>query len=313
MKRIWLSITLWVIASAAVFAQDATPSTTTTSFWSDPLKDPLMPIYVVGAFTLIVIVLILIVAAYLLRILNMMMQKTAEEKAAKAGVPFVPPSSAWSRFWENLNAAVPVEQEKTIELDHNFDGIKELDNHLPPWWTALFYGAIIWGAIYMFVYHVSDSLPLQIEEYQTDVAEADAAKRKFLAKQPKTQIDENALTYTADKTFIENGKKIYLSSCSPCHKNNGEGSIGPNLTDDYWIHGGDIKSIYSTIKNGVVEKGMIAWSSTLKPDEIRDVSYFVMSIHGTNPPGAKAPQGELYKPEQPTAPADTTKTTAALN
>src|SRR6188768_3438582 len=209
MKRIWLSITLLVITSASVFAQDAASSTTAASFWSDPLKYPLTPIYIVGALTLVVIILIILVAFYMLKILNMLVHKTAEEKAAKQGVPFVPPTTGWSRFWENLNAAVPVEQEKTIELDHNFDGIKELDNHLPPWWTALFYGAIIWGAIYMVVYHVSDSLPLQIEEYQTDVAEADAAKKKFLAKQPKTQIDENALTYTADKTFIENGKKIF--------------------------------------------------------------------------------------------------------
>lgn len=307
MKRIWLSITLLVLASASVVAQD-TASSTTASFWSDPPKYPLTPIYIVGALTLVVIILIMLVAFYMLKILNMLARTAAEEKAAKQGVPFVPPTTGWNRFWDNFNAAVPVEQEKEIELDHNFDGIKELDNHLPPWWKALFYGAIIWGVIYLIVYHVTDSLPLQIDEYEASVSEANAAKQKFLATQPKTQIDENALTYNADKTFIENGKKIFLSSCAPCHKNNGEGNIGPNLTDDYWIHGGDIKSVYATIKNGVVEKGMIAWSSTLKPEELRDVSYFVMSLHGTNPPGAKAPQGELYKPEQPAAPVDTTKT-----
>ena len=132
------------------------------------------------------------------------------------------------------------------------------------------------------------------EEYQNEVAIAEEQKKKFLANQPKVAVDENTLTYTKDDAIIAKGKEIYSINCAPCHKNDGGGGIGPNLTDEYWLHGGGVKDVYATVKNGVPEKGMVSWSNVLSPEQMRDVSFFILSLKGTNPPGAKGPQGEVY-------------------
>src|SRR5690606_26369783 len=209
----------------------------------------------------------------------------------REGKVYAPKPSWWTRLVEKLNAAVPVEQEKNIELDHNFDGIKELDNHLPPWWKWLFYGTIGWSVIYIIVFHFMNSLPLSAEEYENEmaIAQQEAIKRK--ASSPQVEIDEASLQYAADPAILEKGKKVFMNnSCGACHRNDGGGNtIGPNLTDEYWLHGGDVKSIYTTIKNGVVEKGMPAWGKSMSPEDVRDVTFFVISLKGTNPENAKAP------------------------
>lgn len=290
------------------FAQDAQPG-----FLSDPLNHPMAPFYGLMILLLVVIVLVIIVAAMMIRVVNTMTERAARERAERLGIPYKPRPSFWSRFTTIANAAVPVEEEKSIELDHEYDGIKELDNHLPPWWKWLFYATVVWAVVYMFIYHMSGSMPLMEQEYNKEVAQAEEAKRKFLATQPKAVIDESALTYTADAGLISKGKDLYTINCAPCHKNDGGGGIGPNLTDEYWLHGGDIKDVYATIKNGVPEKGMVSWAAVMSPEQIRDVSYFVLSLQGTNPPGAKGPQGELYQ-AAPAAEvsADTLKAQAKL-
>jgi cytochrome c oxidase cbb3-type subunit 3 len=209
-----------------------------------------------------------------------------------------------------MNASVPVAQEKEIELDHNFDGIKELDNHLPPWWKWLFYVSIIWSVVYMGVYHFSYSLPLSQEEYENEVAIAAESQQKLQASQPKAVIDQSTLVYNADATIIERGKAVFMkNACGSCHRNDGGGnSIGPNLTDKYWLHGGGIKNVFGTINNGVVEKGMPAWGKAMSQADVRDVAFFVMSLQGTKPANGKAPQGEIYKPEPSTQKSDSTKT-----
>ena len=152
----------------------------------------------------------------------------------------------------------------------------------------------------------------QIEEYQNEVALAEEKARQLRASQPQVAIDENALTFTQDAAIIEKGKSVFTEyNCGSCHRNDGGGNtIGPNLTDEYWLHGGDIKNVFSTIKNGVVEKGMPAWGKSMKPEAVRDVTFFVMSLQGTNPQNAKAPQGEIFKgtTEKP----DSTKVQASL-
>ncbi|NBW39228.1 MAG: cytochrome oxidase subunit III, partial [Cytophagia bacterium] len=134
-------------------------------------------------------------------------------------------------------------------------------NHLPPWWKWLFYGTIAWSVVYLVVYHITDSVPLQQEEYNNEVALADEQIRKIRAAEPVAAIDEAALTYTADAELISKGALVFKNNCVSCHKEKGEGSIGPNLTDEYWLHGGSIQNIFATIKNGVPEKGMIAWNA----------------------------------------------------
>jgi len=258
-------------------------------------------------FVVIVIITLLIVVLYLVKLLNMLVKQSEKERAVKLGKAYVPRQSWWDQLSQKLNASVPVAQEKDIDLGHNFDGIRELDNHLPPWWTWLFYITVAWSIVYVVVYHFSESLPLSTEEYQNEVALADQQIQKFKASQPKVEIDENTLQFTSDAAILEKGKKVFMDyNCGSCHKNDGGGNtIGPNLTDAYWLHGGSIKDIFVTIKNGVVEKGMPAWGKAMSPESVRDVSFFVMSLQGTNPADAKAPQGELFKETKPAS--DTTK------
>lgn len=285
------------------------------NFWTDPLNHPMLSLYIVAALIFTVLLLVLIVAIYIIKVLNLFTRKAAEEQAASLGKIYVPEPSWGNRFWEQVNASVPLAEEKSIELDHNYDGIRELDNHLPPWWKWLFYGSIAWGIVYLIVYHVAGSLPLSIQEYENQITAADESRQKFLASQPVAVIDENTLAYSADAALLSNGKKIFITNnCQSCHRTDGGGNVvGPNLTDPYWIHGGTVKEIFVTVKNGIVEKGMPAWGKVMSPSDVRDVTFYVMSLQGTNPPDPKAPQGRLVKPEEPKAKADSTSVTASLN
>ncbi len=299
-----------IFVSNTLYAQDATQAQ--PSFWADPLNHPMLPYIAILALIFVTIILVAVVGLYLIRVVSLLATQAEKDRAAKLGKEYVPSPSWWSKFYEKVNNTVPLAQEDTLLLDHNYDGIKELDNHLPPWWKWLFVGTIGWAAIYIFLFHFSGSLPLQEQEYQNELAFAEAQSLKLAASQPKEAIDENSLVYTTDEAFLKNGSQVFLTSCVACHKNDGGGNaIGPNLTDAYWLHGGELKNIFLTIKNGVVEKGMPAWGKAMSPKDVRDVSFYVMSLQGSNPPNAKAPQGELFKPA-PVA-ADTTKTQASLN
>lgn len=293
-----------------VMAQAAEPAQKT--FWDDPVNDPLLPVYLLTAFVFVVIVLVAFVAIYLIKILNMLAAQAEQEKAERLGLVYKPTVSWWQKFLETVNARVPMEKEKEIELDHNYDGIRELDNHLPPWWTWLFIGTIVFAVVYIIVYHFTDSLPLQEQEYQNELTVAEAQTRRFQASQPQAVIDENTLVYTADAESIGKGKVVFtINNCGSCHRNDGGGNaIGPNLTDDYWIHGGDVKQVFLTIKNGVIEKGMPAWGKSMSPQDVKNVTFYVMSMLGTNPVDAKGPQGELFKPAP--VESDSTKVQASL-
>jgi cytochrome c oxidase cbb3-type subunit 3 len=310
MKRVVATL-VFAIISLSSFAQEN--PITEKRFLDDPFSDPMMPLYLVSAFVFIVLIIVAFVALYIMRILNFLTVQAEKERAQKLGIAYVERPTWWSRFSQSMNASVAIDQEKTIELDHNFDGIKELDNHLPPWWKWLFYGTIAWSAVYIFVFHISGSLPLQSDEYQFEIAQAEEQAMKLKASQPVQEIDENSLAFSADSTvLIENGKKVFTdNSCGSCHRADGGGNtIGPNLTDEYWLHGGHIKNVFSTVKNGVVEKGMPAWGKALSPQQVRDVTYFVLSLQGTKPENAKSPQGEVYKVV--TVKSDSTKAQASL-
>lgn len=291
-KLILVIITMLCMPGA--FAQESARNL----FWDDPINHPMLPLYMVIAFISVVIILVTVVAIYLIKILNMLTAQAEKQKAAKLGIAYRPRPKLWQKFVQQANASVPVADEKNIELDHSYDGIKELDNHLPPWWKWLFYGTIGWAAIYIVVFHFSDTLPLSLEEYENEITMAEEQARKLSAAQPPAVIDESNLTFTHDAALIEKGKTVFVNnSCGSCHRNDGGGNtIGPNLTDEYWLHGGDVKSVFQTIKNGAVEKGMPAWGKSMSPEDVRNVSFFVMSLQGTKPANAKAAQGELFKP-----------------
>jgi cytochrome c oxidase cbb3-type subunit 3 len=194
-----------------------------------------------------------------------------------------------------------MEQEANIDLGHNYDGIRELDNRLPPWWLYGFYVTIIIGAIYLWRYHVSETAPLSKQEFEIAMKKADEEKAAYLAK-AANNVDENTVALMKEPAALDAGKTAFVQMCAACHGKAGEGGVGPNLTDDYWIHGGSIKDVFKTIKYGWPEKGMKAWQEDFSPVQIAQIASYIKSLHGTNPPNGKEKQGELYK-EDGAAPA----------
>lgn len=181
------------------------------------------------------------------------------------------------------------EKVKDELLDHDYDGVQELDNDLPPWWLYLFYFTIAWGVAYLFYYHVFGIGELQYEEYASEMK---AAEIKYSKAEDAATPEEGMLKAFTDAANIAAGKEIYVTHCQICHGENGEGTVGPNMTDEYWIHGGKFSDIVRTIEVGVPEKGMISWRPVLQPEQIQQVSSYILTLQGTNPPNAKAPEGE---------------------
>jgi cytochrome c oxidase cbb3-type subunit 3 len=198
----------------------------------------------------------------------------------------------WLKQYKAWTNVVPVEKEASVLMDHNYDGIKELDNSLPPWWVAMFFITILLSVVYLGYYHVLGG-PSQLDEYTAELKAAEKQKA-ILAAAQANQFDEKNLETSTDAQDLAIGKTIYTTNCVACHGSNGEGGVGPNLCDEFWIHGGSITDVYKTVKNGVPEKGMIAWSAQLKAADIYKVSNYILSMQGTTPPNAKAPQGEKY-------------------
>ncbi|WP_010135346.1 cbb3-type cytochrome c oxidase N-terminal domain-containing protein [Ochrovirga pacifica] len=197
--------------------------------------------------------------------------------------------SDWKSISRALTKAKPIEEEGDIAMDHDFDGIRELDNNLPPWWLYGFYFTIAFAVIYMVKYHVFDGKNQQ-EEYLTEVRIAKAEIAAYQATQKK--VDLTALA-TGDNA---EGKKLFKKNCAVCHAVDGGGKIGPNLTDAYWILGGGIENVYKTIaEGGRPGKGMVAWKNSFNPQKLQQLAAYVISLQGTNPKAPKEPQGELHK------------------
>jgi len=185
--------------------------------------------------------------------------------------------------------------DEELLLDHDYDGIRELDNNLPPWWIGMFYLSIIFGVIYIPYYHFSGGGQLQEQEYLTEMQEAEEEVAAYVAKRGNMVDETNAKAATSEAALAK-GQETYLTKCSACHGQAAEGLVGPNLTDKNWLYGGGIRDVFKTIKYGVPAKGMIAWKNQLTPSQIVEVASYILTLQGTNPPNAKAPQGDLYDP-----------------
>ena len=212
-------------------------------------------------------------------------------------------------FWDKFNASVEIEKEAAILTDHDYDGIQELDNSLPPWWKYGFYFTIIWAVLYLGYFHVTKTGPLSDGEYKNQMAEGEIQMAEY-RKKAANLVDETTVILLTDAGELAKGKAIFESQCVTCHGPNGEGKVGPNMTDKYWKHGGDIKDLFKTVKLGVSGTGMKSWKSDLSPMAMAQVTSYILTLQGTNPAGGKAPEGTLYEPSAAAAPIDTTASPA---
>jgi cytochrome c oxidase cbb3-type subunit III len=216
-------------------------------------------------------------------------------------------------WWNGLDKkiftkAVPVEKEADVLLDHDYDGIRELDNALPPWWKYGFYVTIAVGIIYLFNFHVMGLGKNPTQEYQAEVKQALIDKERYEATN-KDKVDENNVPM-ADPMGIREGQQLFEANCAACHLKDGGGSVGPNLTDNYWLHKGSLNDIYRTIKYGYPDKGMQSWSSQFSPKQMSHLTSFIKSLQGTKPANAKEQQGEFWV-EAPVKDSASAKTDSA--
>lgn len=203
--------------------------------------------------------------------------------------------SAFAKIKQYMTRSTPIEKENEIMMDHDYDGIKELDNRIPPWFSWLFIITIIFSVYYMLHYHVLGTGKLQAEEYEAEVQLADLKRAELIRS--GAFINEETVTLLTEPAQLQSGKAIYDVNCIACHGQYGEGLVGPNLTDGYYVHGGGIKNVFKVIKYGVPAKGMIAWQSQLSPDQMQEVASYIISLLGTDPPNSKSPEGDKWVEE----------------
>jgi len=299
MKKAFLKggfILQMLLLATASFAQTATTATGTQGETQSFFYDKMF-----GTMLLIVAAVVILVALLTMyRLLNAMIKvqqlQIYQEKGLEAFLEEAkkPRESFWKRLSRRWTRAVPVEQEHEVLFDHDFDGIRELDNKLPPWWVALFYITIAFAAVYMSYYHFFGKGPSSSEKYEAEMQKAEEEVAAFRAQQADQVSEENVTALTAEAD-LSVGQTIFQTNCVVCHGASGEGGVGPNLTDQYWIHGGGIKNVFKTIVYGVPEKGMISWKEQLRSSEIQKVASYILTLQGTNPGNAKAPEGDLYQ------------------
>lgn len=198
--------------------------------------------------------------------------------------------SSKPNIWTKLLSLKPIEEEQTLLIPHVYDDIQELNNPVPRWFNLLFYGTLFFAIGYLYYYHIGDG-PQQEQEYTAEIEKAAEEKRAFLAKSAE-KFDENSIKL--DAALVPNGKAVFMANCIACHGEHGQGLIGPNLTDEFWLHGGSINDVFKTVKYGVPAKGMPSWEKNLSSKNIAEVVNFIMSIQDSKPASPKAPQGEKY-------------------
>ena len=276
-----------MLMGSAIFAQDGSTKTTTQVVASIGGLSP-SAFYIMVSF---IFLELLIILGLLINV--RLLLKSQKEKLTVTEIKEVRAKMKRISWWSRFNKFKPIDQEVDIDLGHEYDGIRELNNRLPPWWIYGFYLTIVFAVVYLWRYHVSHTAPLSKEEYEIAVQKADEKVKDYL-KQKGDAIDENTVKILGETDVIE-GKRMFQTSCVSCHNDGGAGNVGPNLTDDYWMHGGDIKSVFKTIKYGI--NAMPTWQNSYSNKQIAQLASYVKSLHGTNPANAKAPQGELYKDE----------------
>ena len=238
-------------------------------------------------YFLIVINIILIGVIFYLRkmfnnLLGLIKKKEEEQKVVA--------EKAFKKINQVLSDVVPIEEEHTILMHHEYDGIKELDNNLPPWWVWMFFATMIFAVVYLLNYHVFKTGDLQVTAYEKEIKRSEKEVKAYLSKM-SMNVDETNATLMTDAADLAKGKAIFETNCVTCHNPKGEGNIGPNLTDKNWIYGYDIKEVFKTIKTGT-PNGMPEHNSKFNPVQIQQVASFVLSLPSAK---GKDPQGEIIE------------------
>lgn len=250
------------------------------------------------------IYLFIVIAALefvIIMVLARMLQQFLKAETEQGEVKAVWQFSAKNLF-RKLNQTVALEEEHMLDLKHDYDGIRELDNKVPGWWRYAFYASILFGGIYLYRMFVAETLPTQLQELKQANYIAALRKEEYL-KNAANNVDEHSVKML-DAAGIAEGAALFGRNCLACHGDKGQGGVGPNLTDDYWLHQGGLKDIFHSIKYGWPEKGMKSWKDDFSPGQIAQLTSYIKSISGTKPPGAKEPQGTIYTETQTTAGPD---------
>jgi cytochrome c oxidase cbb3-type subunit 3 len=277
-------VLLFSIAQITGYSQDTSAIITSGPSFTIPVD-----LIVLGCIVVLESAIILILSRMLLHFLQP--QKTSDKKQPHF----------WKKLsFQKLNQTVAIEEEHLLDLQHDYDGIRELDNKVPVWWRYAFYATILFGVVYIYRMFIAETMPDQIQELATANEIAAIQKAAYL-KNAANNIDENNVTLL-DAAGIAEGAILYNKNCLACHGDLGQGGVGPNLTDEYWLHKGGIKDIFISIKYGWPEKGMKSWKEDFSPAQLAQITSYVISLKGTNPAGAKEAQGDKYEEtEQETA------------
>lgn len=303
---------LLMLSSPALFAQDAAAADAATTSKTIAGMAP-TTFYIMVA---VLFIELLVIIGLLMNVKSLLNKEKGRVLAAAgsgyaAGTPdAVTPEKDKLSWWDKFNSLRPSSEEADLDLGHDYDGIRELNNRLPGWWLYGFYFTIIFAAIYMWRYHVAHSAPLPAEELKKSQARLDASVNEYLKKKGDA-IDENNVTYLSAAADLDAGKVIFNKPgfCVTCHGSDGSGmvngapGIGPNLTDNYWLNGdGSIKSVFTVVKNGGrPNKGMVSWSNQLSPREMAQVASYVKSLKPAKT--GKDHEAEAKEYKQDAAPA----------
>lgn len=306
-----VSVIILMMLSTYTFAAATPDSTASTTGASVAGNSSIAGLSNTSFYILLsVIALEVIILLVLLNNIKLLLKQetTALEGTAEA-TETVTVKKSFVSWWEKFNSFRPIKEEAQLDLGHDYDGIRELDNKLPGWWLYGFYCTILFAGIYLYRYHVAHSAPLSHEELKIALEKAEVEKQEYL-KKAGNNVNESNVVLLTDAADLAEGKKYFIdgTKCAQCHRTDGGGNIGPNLTDDYWLHGNTIKDVFKTITYGYPEKGMLSWKDTYSPKQIQQIASYVLSLHGSNPPNPKAPQGVLVQvAEKSAAATDSTK------
>jgi cytochrome c oxidase cbb3-type subunit III len=291
MKKIIFKISLLMGAPLALSAQHQETA-------ADILKNGISSIESVYVLTGIVFFFFFIIIMMLMSVNSLLKQHIANEKAksgkALSFEEIEEIEMTKQTFLEKLLQLKPLSTEKDKMMHHSYDGITELNNPTPPWFMGLFYITILFGIFYMVIYHFSGTFPLQEEELKNEITLAEKQREEYLKNAAGAINETNAVFVTSAKD-LEDGKQLYVKYCVSCHGAEGQGGVGPNFADNYWIHGNKPADLFKVVSDGVPSKGMVSWKKQLNGLQIQNVISFIQTFKGTTPENAKEPQGELME------------------